>query len=657
MSSNGAWRGQAWAVVVVAIAAGFLILLVAALLAFIAKRQRKKRRLVSRAETTDESTTASRTERRSEGGLGAANRRQVFESGACTNPAYEGAESDPDVKILVGPSGPVKGQTWLPKQSDVFPVPSAPRRSESAHSIGGDPRKRGPRGNVRPPQGQSPEDRRGRGDEEDEDKDYAEETMEESREDVRVVPEKRRYLREKSTTKRRRRPPGKLQMHPSSTLRLEDPLPRRRPPSPQEDLMGSEGEWTFSPVPLHKSMASPTSYLSMPSVRAFPKGANIPEPLALVLEGNRHPAARDSVSVRHLDIYPEASAFEPHRKGDYARYSRHGSFDEDPGVLGPKVFEVVRRERELRRQSSLVIGGSRGSLRLPEENIILPLGEGARLRKRFHDLLDDTLLLFGKRYGEQSKTEKRKEQNMYRVLHGSGQSGENESPLFKVALGHPASDMSLNPASAGKGKTTAEEPLLGYLERPQRPKTSMSRPITADVGSHGWSAGQRRSRVASAGPRGAWGPTDSVNSPVSSGRVSSTISLFTRPLSAGPFHSVTPIPPSIQHDSPPPPAPTVDTNLVLVDAQMPASDPAIPLIQAIKAELRKFHPHDTLSYKIVLKVTLIEVSNNCPSHLNFLLMVATQCEHVNIEDFSRISEINKNIPRLKKGDPKDIDSY
>lgn len=59
----------------------------------------------------------------------------------------------------------------------------------------------------------------------------------------------------------------------------------------------------------------------------FCRGANIPEPLARVLE---------PVSVRHLDSEGGGVIVEPVR-----RLTRHGSMEgEDPGVIGPLVWDV-----------------------------------------------------------------------------------------------------------------------------------------------------------------------------------------------------------------------------------------------------------------------------------------------------------------------------
>jgi hypothetical protein len=103
------------------------------------------------------------------------------------------------------------------------------------------------------------------------------------------------------------------------------------------------------------------------------------------------------------------------------------------------------------------------------------------------------------------------------------------------------------------------EPLLGPSESIARPQTSEPRrPATA-------SAGRAR-------PSGAW----ATCSPSQHSGMSGTLP---RPLSAGPFH---------RPQLPGPLEITIDRTLVLSDGQLPPTDPAIPLIAAIKEELRKF---------------------------------------------------------------------
>ncbi|CAG9768533.1 unnamed protein product [Ceutorhynchus assimilis] len=111
------------------------------------------------------------------------------------------------------------------------------------------------------------------------------------------------------------------------------------------------------------AVVSPKSFLSMPSVKSFPRTA-MPEPLARVLE---------PVSVTHLD-HEDAEIYS-------RRLVRHGSVGtvEDPGVIGPIVWNV-HCER-LRHGTSVD--------ELKSTNNV------SKMRKRFHDLLDDTFSLFG----------------------------------------------------------------------------------------------------------------------------------------------------------------------------------------------------------------------------------------------------------------------
>jgi hypothetical protein len=79
-------------------------------------------------------------------------------------------------------------------------------------------------------------------------------------------------------------------------------------------------------------------------------------------------------------------------------------------------------------------------------------------------------------------------------------------------------------------------------------------------------------RVGSAGPRGAWETPGDVPT--------------VRPLSAGPFHR-----PRLPEACKPPPyrgcSPRISTERILSDAELPATDPAVPLISAIKDELQR----------------------------------------------------------------------
>ncbi|PSN42488.1 hypothetical protein C0J52_09804 [Blattella germanica] len=236
---------------------------------------------------------------------------------------------------------------------------------------------------------------------------------------------------------------------------------------------------------------SPNSFLSMPSIKAFPRGANIPEPLARVLE---------PVTVRHLDSEGRGIIVEPVR-----RLARHGSMEgEDPGVIGPLVWDLHCHRVQCQQQHEAPDDMSRPDT--SGSNV-------GRMRRRFHELLDDAFSLFGSRSG-----------------------------------------------SPGAEEDSSSPPTL------HRVHSAIVRPRTSDP---------RRPATAAATvarPRGAWG---TCNPSPHSGR-SGTLP---RPLSAGPFH---------RPQLPGPVEITIDRTLVLTDSQLPPTDPAIPLIAAIKEELRKF---------------------------------------------------------------------
>ncbi|XP_069696113.1 uncharacterized protein [Periplaneta americana] len=267
---------------------------------------------------------------------------------------------------------------------------------------------------------------------------------------------------------------------------------------------------------------SPNSFLSMPSIKAFPRGANIPEPLARVLE---------PMSVRHLDSEGGGIIVEPVR-----RLARHGSMEgEDPGVIGPLVWDLHCHRVQCQQQHQGYLDDTNTVedlvLEAVQEDIPHPdntSGNVGRMRRRFHELLDDAFSLFGSR---------------------SGSPGAEEDSSSPPTL-HRVHSAIVRPVG---------EPLLGPSDTAPRPRTSdPRRPATAAAGV--------------ARPRGAWG---TCNPSPHSGR-SGTLP---RPLSAGPFH---------RPQLPGPVEITIDRTLMLSDSQLPPTDPAIPLIAAIKEELRKF---------------------------------------------------------------------
>lgn len=77
---------------------------------------------------------------------------------------------------------------------------------------------------------------------------------------------------------------------------------------------------------------SPKSYLSMPSVKSFPR-SSIPETLNRVLE---------PVSVLHLDVMDDVN-MDAHSNIHQKEQPllRHGSMgSEDPGIIGPVVWDM-----------------------------------------------------------------------------------------------------------------------------------------------------------------------------------------------------------------------------------------------------------------------------------------------------------------------------
>ncbi|XP_047122134.1 uncharacterized protein LOC124805612 [Schistocerca piceifrons] len=261
------------------------------------------------------------------------------------------------------------------------------------------------------------------------------------------------------------------------------------------------------------SAVSPNSFLSMPSIKAFPRGANIPEPLARVLE---------PVSVRHLDC----DAMGGVAPGAARRLARHGSTGGgDPGVVGPLVWQLHCRQLHYQVLLEEPIKNT-DTEEIPEE-ITQPETTGSNvghMRRRFHELLDDAFSLFGSRSESPGLED-----------------GTSSPPML-----HRVHSAIVRPVGGPPG-VSAQRPHTTELRRP----ATASTPLTA-----------------AARPRGAWGTVE--HSPLSSAGRS-------RPLSAGPFHR-----PRL------PTAPEVDCALVLCDSRLAPSDPAVPLIAAIKEELQKF---------------------------------------------------------------------
>ncbi|XP_046971073.1 uncharacterized protein LOC124538115 [Vanessa cardui] len=133
------------------------------------------------------------------------------------------------------------------------------------------------------------------------------------------------------------------------------------------------------------SPPTPTSYLSMPSVSAFPRG-NMVEPLSKILE---------PVSVRHLDIDSPPSSPKQTRLSQAnvvprrqmpSQLVRLGSIDKDPGVIGPLVWDLhCQRIKDVSKPSS----PARSTASACKEP------SSSRMRRRFNELMDDAFTLFG----------------------------------------------------------------------------------------------------------------------------------------------------------------------------------------------------------------------------------------------------------------------
>ncbi|CAH0560395.1 unnamed protein product [Brassicogethes aeneus] len=119
---------------------------------------------------------------------------------------------------------------------------------------------------------------------------------------------------------------------------------------------------------------SPKSYLSMPSVKSFPRNGNMPEPLNKVLE---------PVSVLHLDM-PEDEHDSKYKPSSLVRHGSLGT-SEDPGIIGPVVWNLHCE----RMQHGVSVDEGIHDLK--------ETGNVTKMRKRFHELLDDTFSLFGSR--------------------------------------------------------------------------------------------------------------------------------------------------------------------------------------------------------------------------------------------------------------------
>ncbi|KAJ8728707.1 hypothetical protein PYW07_006403 [Mythimna separata] len=279
---------------------------------------------------------------------------------------------------------------------------------------------------------------------------------------------------------------------------------------------------------------TPTSYLSMPSVNAFPRG-NVVEPLSRILE---------PVSVRHLDIdsppsTPKKSKPDPKAKDVVPRRQmasqlvRLGSIDKDPGVIGPLVWDLhCQRIKDASKPPSPAC--STASARKEPGP--------SRMRPRFNELMDDAFTLFGSvnsspnshdTYTVEKRDSKEKDVKD-KKQDSTEQAGLAQARNDNVRLpGSPYTAMdTLRGRSAGPGPAASTSTPVQQGEG-GRPRTSFTR-----------TAAERRVPP----PARAWGHTP--------------------PQSLGA-------------------RPTVNPALITTEGRLPAEDPAIPLISAIKTEIQR----------------------------------------------------------------------
>ncbi|XP_018563780.1 uncharacterized protein LOC108905425 isoform X2 [Anoplophora glabripennis] len=180
---------------------------------------------------------------------------------------------------------------------------------------------------------------------------------------------------------KKRRTPPKKPPRPKGAINKTAPINLRKIPP---EVFDSDSSVSRKESPdavflenYDPGVISPKSYLSMPSVKSFPRG-NMPEPLNKVLE---------PVSVQNLDM-PDEEEIERNRP-DYRKQGliRHGSVGavEDPGVIGPIVWNMHCQ----RLHHGVSVDEGIDDLKVASNM--------SRMRKRFHDLLDDTFSLFGSR--------------------------------------------------------------------------------------------------------------------------------------------------------------------------------------------------------------------------------------------------------------------
>ncbi|XP_068622906.1 uncharacterized protein [Battus philenor] len=283
---------------------------------------------------------------------------------------------------------------------------------------------------------------------------------------------------------------------------------------------------------------TPTSYLSMPSLAAFPRG-NTVEPLARILE---------PVSVRHLDIdTPPTSPKVPiktskdstQRRQMPSQLVRLGSIDKDPGVIGPMVWDLHCQRIK-----------SASKTRSPVKSQVQETGP-SRMRQRFNELMDDAFTLFG-----------------------SASSASHDT--FTLEREHRTKER----------KTEGERVTQARNDNVRVPTVPPATPFAAPSDAHNAPRGR------SAGTGAGHGQIGSDKTEGSRPRTSFTSAATTRAPPTRAWGHTPPQPPSLSGRLP---TPSVNPAFILAEGRLPPDDPALPLISAIKDEIQRVRDNATHS--------------------------------------------------------------
>ncbi|XP_074038328.1 uncharacterized protein isoform X2 [Leptinotarsa decemlineata] len=249
--------------------------------------------------------------------------------------------------------------------------------------------------------------------------------------------------------KKHHRSPPKKPSRTRPALNKTDPMNFRRMPPEVFDSDGSSSRKESPDAMLvgnyDPGVVSPKSYLSMPSVKSFPRG-NMPVPLNKVLE---------PVSILHLDMLDDQPLHGGNNQEKHSKLGlvRHGSLGavEDPGVIGP----IVWNSHCQKLQHGVSVDEGMHDMTVAQ-NV-------SKMRKRFHDLLDDTFSLFGSR---------------------------RESPVDKSGPDGYSHNVPIEVKSHSAVNTRSTDDLKAATPKP-RPKTTDLRKMDHQAG----------------GPKGAWSST------------------------------------------------------------------------------------------------------------------------------------------------------